>query len=56
MYGISKEGIINIVSFPQALAIKATILRSSPSVAFGDADVYGNQQHSPLLSIMVPVI
>lgn len=49
MYGISKERIINIVSFPQVLAIKATILRSRPSGAFGDTDVYGAQQHSPLL-------
>ncbi len=56
MYGISKEGIINIVSFPQALVIKATILRSRPSGAFGATDVYGAQKHSPLLSIMVPVI
>ena len=56
LYGISKEGIINIVSFPQALAIKATIVRSRPSGAFGDTDVYGAQQHAPLLSIMVPVI
>ncbi|MFV9931536.1 MAG: DUF4387 family protein [Francisella endosymbiont of Hyalomma asiaticum] len=54
--GISKEGIINIVSFPQALAIKATILRSRPSGAFGDTDVYGDQQNLPLLSIMVPII
>ena len=56
MYGISKEGIINIVSFPQALAIKATIVRSRPSGAFGDTDVYGAQQHAPLLSIMVLII
>ncbi|MFV9983627.1 MAG: DUF4387 family protein [Francisella endosymbiont of Hyalomma asiaticum] len=56
MYGISKEGIINIVSFQQALEIKATILRSRPSGAFGDTDVYGAQQNSPLLNIMVPVI
>lgn len=55
IYGLSTDQIINIVEFPQALAIKATIVRPRPSGALGETDVYGAQQHAPLLEIKVPI-
>ncbi len=55
LYGIDKEDIINIIEFPQALAIKSTIKRPRPSGSIGETDVYGAQQHAPLLGIKIPI-
>lgn len=52
LYKINKEDIINIVEFKPALAIKITIKRPICSGDLGETDVYGAQQHAPLLSIM----
>lgn len=41
--------------YPPALTWKATIPRRIPSGAVGDSDVYGAQQHAPLLDIDVPI-
>lgn len=54
LYQVTTDKIISIVEFPQALAIKATIVRSRPSGALGETDVYGAQQHAPLLKIEIP--
>jgi hypothetical protein len=54
LYRVTTDKIINIVEFPQALAIKATIVRPRPSGALGETDVYGAQQHAPLLQIEIP--
>ncbi len=51
LYKISKEDIINIVEFEPANAIKITIKRPICSGDLGETDVYGAQQHAPLLSI-----
>lgn len=51
LYGIDKEDIINIVEFQPACAIKITIKRPICSGDLGETDVYGAQQHAPLLSI-----
>jgi len=40
--------------YPPAFAYKATIERRIPSGAVGDTDVYGAQQHAPLLSVEIP--
>lgn len=55
LYGIEVENVINVVEFVQANAIKATIVRPVVSGDLGETDVYGAQQHAPLLSIEVPV-
>jgi hypothetical protein len=55
LYGIPVEEVLGIVHFPQARAIKATIVRPVVSGDVGETDVYGAQQHAPLLTIMVPV-
>ena len=45
---------LSIVEFEAALAIKVTIKRARASGSFGETDVYGAQQHAPLLSLEVP--
>ncbi|WP_455537898.1 DUF4387 domain-containing protein [Terrisporobacter sp.] len=51
LYKIKKEDIINIVNFEPANAIKITIKRPIISGNLGESDVYGAQQHAPLLTI-----
>ncbi|WP_434799676.1 DUF4387 domain-containing protein [Terrisporobacter vanillatitrophus] len=51
LYKINKEDIINIIEFKPANAIKITIKRPIASGDLGETDVYGAQQHAPLLSI-----
>lgn len=55
LYNIEADGVIDVVAFEQANAIKATIARPVVSGGAGDSDIYGAQQHAPLLSIEVPV-
>ena len=50
LYQISESDVISIVYFPNARAIKATIVRPLPSGALGERDVYGAQQHAPLVN------
>lgn len=50
LYRIPEEDVISIVYFPNAKAIKATIVRPRPSGALGERDVYGAQQHVPLVN------
>lgn len=51
LYRIPKEDIINIIEFVPAKAIKATIRRPICSGDLGETDVYGAQQHAPLLNV-----
>lgn len=51
LYGITEDQVIGIVEFAPANAIKATIVRPFPSGALGETDVYGAQQHGPLLEL-----
>ncbi|AEF94256.1 hypothetical protein Desca_1400 [Desulfotomaculum nigrificans CO-1-SRB] len=51
LYGISEDEVIGIIEFAPAHAIKATIVRPFPSGALGETDVYGAQQHAPLLNL-----
>lgn len=46
---------VQFTEYPPALAWKATIPRRIPSGAIGDTDVYGAQQHAPLLDIEVAI-
>ena len=50
LYKIPESDVISIVYFPNAKAIKATIVRPMPSGALGERDVYGAQQHAPLVN------
>lgn len=53
LYGVSEEDVLEIVAFEPANAIKATIRRPLVSGAIGETDVYGAQQHAPLLGLML---
>ena len=49
LYRVKEEDVLSIVYFPNARAVKATIVRPMPSGALGERDVYGAQQHAPLV-------
>ena len=51
LYGVTEDKVINIIEFKPAKAIKVTLARSIPSGGLGDTDVYGAQQHAPLLGL-----
>jgi hypothetical protein len=50
LYGISPEDIMEIVHFDPAKAVKVTIVRPVPSGDLRETDVYGAQQHAPLMN------
>jgi hypothetical protein len=50
LYGLPESDVLSIVYFPNARAIKATLVRPMPSGAMGERDVYGAQQHAPLVN------
>ena len=54
LYGV-KESAVVFTEYPPAFAWKATIERRIPSGAVGDSDVYGAQQHAPLLDVQIPI-
>lgn len=51
LYRITPDQIINIIAFEPANAIKITIARPICSGDLGETDVYGAQQHAPLLGL-----
>ncbi len=51
LYHIGEEDVISVVNFPPAKAIKGTIARPIASGSLGETDVYGAQQHGPLLGL-----
>ena len=54
LYELAVED-VRIVHFDAANAIKITLPRKGPtSGAPGDRDVYGAQQHGPLINLMIP--
>ena len=53
LYHVSNEEILDIIYFDVALAIKFNLKRSICSGSFGDKDIYGAQQHSPLFEVDV---
>jgi hypothetical protein len=55
LYGINPERITNFVEFDPGRAIKVTLVRPISSGNVGDGDVYGAQQHAPLLDIEIPM-
>ncbi|EEP96393.1 hypothetical protein yaldo0001_20610 [Yersinia aldovae ATCC 35236] len=51
LYKIDPERVHRIVWFDPANAVKVVMPRGLVSGAVGDTDVYGAQQHAPLLKI-----
>lgn len=53
LYQITEDQIHHLIFFDQALGFKITISRTVSSGTIGDRDVYGAQQHAPLMNIMI---
>ena len=53
VYNVAESAVV-FTEFPPAYAWKATIERRISSGAVGDTDVYGAQQHAPLLDVQIP--
>ena len=53
LYRIPPSKVLGIIHFEPANAIKVTIERPLCSGDPGETDVYGAQQHAPLLSVML---
>jgi hypothetical protein len=49
------ESAVLLTEYPPAFAYKATFERRIVSGAVGDTDVYGAQQHAPLLDVEIPL-
>ncbi|CAM4073895.1 DUF4387 domain-containing protein [Bordetella tumulicola] len=54
LYGVQESDVL-FTEYPPAMAWKATLPRPVASGAVGDVDVYGAQQHAPLLDIEIPL-
>ncbi len=53
LYNIPLDSISHVVSFDKAMGIKVTFLRPVSSGTCFDRDVYGAQQHAPLLELEI---
>ncbi len=53
LYGIDPADVLAIIEFDPACAVKVTIRRPWSSGALGETDVYGAQQHVPLMQFPV---
>ncbi len=54
LYGVEPAQVL-FTEYPPALAWKATLPRRIVSGAVGDTDIYGAQQHAPLLDVDIPI-
>lgn len=54
LYGLDLAEITDFVWFEVALGLKITFLRRVASGTVGDRDVYGSQQHAPLMNLQIP--
>jgi hypothetical protein len=53
LYNLAEEDITHLVFFDQALGFKITFARKVSSGTFLDRDVYGAQQHAPLMDLEI---
>lgn len=53
LYNTPVEKVGAVIPYPPAKAIKVTLERFRPSGNLGETDVYGAQQHAPLLDLEV---
>jgi hypothetical protein len=54
LYGVPPDQVLKLVHYDPAFAVKATLVRPVVSGAIGETDVYGAQQHAPLLDLELP--
>jgi hypothetical protein len=53
IYGVA-AGTIHLVNYDAALAIKATMPRTTPAGGLGERDLVGCQQYAPLTQLEIP--
>ncbi len=53
LYRVPEDEVLSIIEFEPAKAIKINLRRPIPSGSPGDTDVYGAQQHAPLLDLQL---
>lgn len=51
LYNLYQDDVLDVIYYKPSKAIKVTIVRPIPSGNPGDTDVYGAQQHAPLLGL-----
>ena len=54
LYGVAEKDVL-FTPYPAGRAFKATLPRLIPAGDIGDTDVYGAQQHAPLLEVEIPI-
>ncbi|OLO09332.1 acyl-CoA synthetase [Salinicola sp. MH3R3-1] len=54
LYGVEEKDVL-FTPYDTASAFKATLPRAIPAGDLGDTDVYGAQQHAPLLDVDIPI-
>lgn len=54
LYRMPVNRITHFVWFDAGLGVKITYLREVASGTVGDRDVYGAQQHAPLMDLLIP--
>ena len=54
LYNVPEQHVL-FTPYDAAFAFKATFPRLVPAGDFGDTDVYGCQQHAPLLDVDLPI-
>ena len=54
LYSVPEHQVL-FTPYDAAFAFKATLPRLVPAGDFGDTDVYGCQQHAPLLDVNLPI-
>jgi hypothetical protein len=52
-YNIDEDDVLGIYELDRVTTIKITLRRPVPAGDVGDSDVYGTQQHGPLLDVEV---
>jgi Domain of unknown function (DUF4387) len=55
LYQVPEKDILEFVEFEPAAAIKITIRRPRVAGDLGETDVYGAQQHAPLLGVVLDI-
>ncbi|MER8801178.1 DUF4387 family protein [Mesorhizobium sp. M0998] len=56
LYAIGTGAPIKVTSFDPACAIKIIFPRRVASGSLGDTDIYGAQQHAPLLTLKIETV
>jgi hypothetical protein len=56
LYGVPVDQVTSLFVMPMGRAIKVTLRRQIAQGDFGDSDIYGCQQHAPLLDLPIPAV